>query len=338
MILSLSFQWFHWFDLLVIVAIGLGVYLNRHGNALHQIFGVIHWLAVLVVCAFLYKKPAMWLADATGMRPDIAALILYPLIVAAVYFLFGIKRRSLAKQADKVEMFGHREYHVAMAVGGLKAAIILFVGMAWINARYVTDADLHDYDVFCQDNFGGIHWPTLSTVQEDVFVDALSGRMARKYLSRVLVTPLPPPALPPEALMAKKGKGKEVNLSAKLGKGPDGADAIIDELENGRGKKHWGTKEGEGSAVETTNKTASAVKTERAAEIIYRQLSLKGISGTGAKRMALINNQTLLQGEEQLVKVEDHKVKVRCEEIREASVVIRVDDQAKLIELLLNAH
>ena len=323
MISSISFDWFHWFDLFLIIAIGIGVYINRHANALDQILGVIQWLLVLAGTAFLTRKPAMWVAESVDMRPDVAALILYPLIAAFIYFIIAIRRRSILRQAEQVEFFGRQEYRVAMFMGGIKAFLIVFVSIAWLHGRYVTEEDLRAYKAFCQDNFGNIEWPVPATVREDVFEKAYTGKTAGQYFDFLLLKALPP--LDSQLAAAKaKGNSKEVKISAKGGEGPGGADAVIDELENGRNKKR----------KDATTDVATGTRNH---ETIYHELMLKGISGTGAQRLALINNQALKQGESELVKVEKKKVKVYCEEIRDSSVVIRVDDEPELVELQLNA-
>ena len=63
-------------------------------------------------------------------------------------------------------------------------------------------------------------------------------------------------------------------------------------------------------------------------------LKLTGIAG-GVRPIATINNLTFAVGEEQEVKVEGSKVKIRVLEIREKSVVISVEKQPLPIELKL---
>ena len=65
-----------------------------------------------------------------------------------------------------------------------------------------------------------------------------------------------------------------------------------------------------------------------------RLLKLTGIAG-GVRPIATINNLTFAVGEEQEVKVESGRVKIRVLEIREKSVVISVEKQPKPIELTL---
>ncbi len=67
----------------------------------------------------------------------------------------------------------------------------------------------------------------------------------------------------------------------------------------------------------------------------YKELSLKSIAGTGAHKLALINNQTLGVGESGKVRLGDGEVKIRCEEIRDKSVIITVDGSPAKSELRL---
>jgi hypothetical protein len=67
-----------------------------------------------------------------------------------------------------------------------------------------------------------------------------------------------------------------------------------------------------------------------------RDLVLKGISGGKDRRLAMINNRTVENGEELDFKFGSRTVKVHCVEIREKSVVIRVDGQSKELFLRQN--
>jgi protein disulfide-isomerase len=65
----------------------------------------------------------------------------------------------------------------------------------------------------------------------------------------------------------------------------------------------------------------------------YKELSLKSINK--ARKLALINNQTLGVGETAKVRLGEGEVKVRCEEIRDKSVIVTVNGAAKRQELPL---
>ncbi len=66
----------------------------------------------------------------------------------------------------------------------------------------------------------------------------------------------------------------------------------------------------------------------------WRALQLRGITGAGNQRFALINNLTFAKGEDGEVRVPNAKIKIRVLEIREKSVIILIDglpDQKELI-------
>jgi protein disulfide-isomerase len=67
----------------------------------------------------------------------------------------------------------------------------------------------------------------------------------------------------------------------------------------------------------------------------YKDLTLKSINTK--RKLALINNQTLGVGESARVRVGDGEVKVRCEEIRQNSVIVTVDGKPERKELRLSS-
>jgi len=62
-------------------------------------------------------------------------------------------------------------------------------------------------------------------------------------------------------------------------------------------------------------------------------LALKGVSGTEAKRYALINDKTFEAGEEREIQVGTNRVRVRCIEIREDAVLIEANGTQQLLRL-----
>jgi hypothetical protein len=66
------------------------------------------------------------------------------------------------------------------------------------------------------------------------------------------------------------------------------------------------------------------------------KLVLRSLSGAANRRLALVNNQTLASGEEARVRVGQTNLLVRCLEIRDRSVVLRVRGQTETLELFLS--
>ncbi len=65
------------------------------------------------------------------------------------------------------------------------------------------------------------------------------------------------------------------------------------------------------------------------------QLTLRGIAGTKARPLALINNLTFSAGEFGEVKCGHQNVRIRCREIRNRSVIVEVSATGEVVELKL---
>jgi hypothetical protein len=68
---------------------------------------------------------------------------------------------------------------------------------------------------------------------------------------------------------------------------------------------------------------------------LFRNLALKGISGTRSQPFALINGATVTVGELAEIKCGNQVVKVRCREIRDRSVLLELDGIGETRELKL---
>jgi TPR repeat protein len=76
-------------------------------------------------------------------------------------------------------------------------------------------------------------------------------------------------------------------------------------------------------------------KPNHAEEQFIERLQLKGISGPANRRLALINNESLLAGETVTIKIDGQPLTIHCIEIREKSVVVSVEGFSGNKELFL---
>jgi protein disulfide-isomerase len=125
----------------------------------------------------------------------------------------------------------------------------------------------------------------------------------------------------------------EGKVAGKLGYRPGGTRAFLGELQ-----KLPGAKPAPAAAKTPPKKSEppplfNGAATQPPPE--YAELALKGISGPPNRRLALINNETLGAGETGKVRLGKTEVKVRCEEIREDSVIVTIDGATERRELFL---
>ena len=131
---------------------------------------------------------------------------------------------------------------------------------------------------------------------------------------------------------------------ARMGYQPGGPKAFIDSLKRSH-RFAWK----DGVAAPTAPAPAPAVTLpvtpdEPPASTIvfppkrYDELKLTGLSGTAARRFAIINNQTFAAGETARVKLQGGAVEVLCKEIRTKSVLVQVEGASETKEIFLGAN
>jgi hypothetical protein len=102
--------------------------------------------------------------------------------------------------------------------------------------------------------------------------------------------------------------------------------------------KEYGKREASRAADQVKRAAVAAERAARAEQNRQtrpKELQLEGITGTPGRRIAVINNLTLTQGEEGEVRARNGKIKIRVLEIRDKSVLLQIDGLAEPKELLL---
>ena len=131
--------------------------------------------------------------------------------------------------------------------------------------------------------------------------------------------------------------GKWVGRSGYTPGGPQAFDAGIERIiQFGRSQAGRGAPQPPDDKPEVRRPPPKFVPIPPQVPLHYGALTLKGISGTKDRRLALINNQTLMVGETAHVKAQDHEVVVLCKEIRDNSVLITADDRPMELKLKNN--
>ena len=67
--------------------------------------------------------------------------------------------------------------------------------------------------------------------------------------------------------------------------------------------------------------------------VLPANVELKGISGSADRRLALINNQTLAEGETAEVKTSQGRAEVKCKKIEGLTVTVEVDGVPRVLTL-----
>jgi uncharacterized membrane protein required for colicin V production len=183
---------FNWLDLAVVAIIGVGVAQGRKRGMSEELLDVIKWVVILFACSFLYEPLGAMLASATVFSLLSCYVAVYASVALVIALLFAAIRRQIGAKLVGSDFFGSGEYYLGMVAGGFRYLCILLVALAFLHARYYSEAELQAQAAAQERNFGSTFFPTFGTFQQSVFQHSLVGSSVRQYLGTLLIASTPP--------------------------------------------------------------------------------------------------------------------------------------------------
>ncbi len=180
---------FNLFDILLGLVLTGGIIHGRKHGFSQELLRVIKWLALVFLCAALYQPLGLGIAQ-TGVFDLLSCYLLAYLGTALCIFLcFSVLERRLAPKLAGSDVFGRGEYYLGMGSAVVRFICVLLVGLAVLNARLFTPAELKDLERFQEQAYGSAVFPNLHTLQVAVFDKSLTGSWIRQGLGFLLITP-----------------------------------------------------------------------------------------------------------------------------------------------------
>jgi hypothetical protein len=154
------------------------------------------------VCGIFYQPAAQLLVNAASLKQLPSCIFGYLLLALVVVFVFSLIKRLLGYRMIENNLFGGAEYYLGMLAGMIRFACMLLAVLALLNAPYYTAADIKSHDAYVKRWFGGglyegDFFPSLHTVQEQVFIKSFTGPYIKDYLGSLMIETAPPPAAKP---------------------------------------------------------------------------------------------------------------------------------------------
>jgi uncharacterized membrane protein required for colicin V production len=183
---------FNWFDIAVGVVLLIGLQRGRKHGMSEECLAMLKWVALVVVCSIGYEPVGLWLASIAPFSRLFCFIIAYVAVGLAVSGAFLFLKRVFSGKLVGSDTFGRGEYYLGMPSGMLRFACILLAGLALLNARLYRSEEIKAMTKFQNDNYGSQFFPTLQTVQEQVFTKSLIGPQIKTYLGFLLIKPTLP--------------------------------------------------------------------------------------------------------------------------------------------------
>ena len=183
---------FNWFDIAVVVVLGIGFARGRkHGMSVEMLF-MLQWFAMISGAAWAYQPAADWLISVCPISRLSAYVVSYVTAVIIIRILFSIVRRVVAGKLLGSNMFGSAEYYLGMVAGIVRFACIIVLFAALINSRFYSEAEIKAISKYNTDLYGSNFFPNLQEIQTAVFQRSFIGKVINKRLAWFLIKPTPP--------------------------------------------------------------------------------------------------------------------------------------------------
>jgi len=180
---------FNWFDFVVLIVLGIGVFRGRQRGMSEELLGLLQWLTIVVVSAWVYRPLGKMIANTAEVTLLMAYTCAYLLAVIGIKVFFSWIRKIVGEKLVGSDLFGSCEFYLGMLAGAVRCGCMLLVALSLLHARKITSEQLASQAKIQKDNFGDISFPTFGSVRHDVFHGSLSGRFVASHLSDQLIQP-----------------------------------------------------------------------------------------------------------------------------------------------------
>ena len=115
------------------------------------------------------------------------ALTAYFVIAFLIKIAMVRVKHSIGEKLLKSDVFGRMEFYLGMLGGAVRYACMMLMFMAVLNSKYISPGELARVAKMQKDNFGTITFPTLGSVQQDVFKKSFVGQLTKTHLGNQLI-------------------------------------------------------------------------------------------------------------------------------------------------------
>jgi len=192
---------FNWFDAVVVAVLAFGLFRGRRSGMSKEFLPLLQWLVLVPVCSFFYPLPMPFFINTFQWSKTASSICSYIIFGFAVLLFFGILRKFFEERMAKSGAFKDGEYYLGMLSGLVRAACIILVALALLNAPVYSQADIEEHTLYVKNTYGGgmysgDYFPSMQEIQEQVFKKSYLGPVIQNNLGMFLINNSPAGSLP----------------------------------------------------------------------------------------------------------------------------------------------
>jgi uncharacterized membrane protein required for colicin V production len=178
---------FGWFDAMLVVVLGLGLFRGRKNGMTKEMLPMFQWGAIVLLCGLAYEPVALFIMKTLGMEVTPACILAYLSLAFLVFLLFTVLKKGIMPKLTGSNFFGSAEYYLGMISGMVRFACILLFGLALLNAPYYSLAEIKARQAYVDRWYGANYFPGIQDTQSSVFLSSFTGRFIKDNLDVILI-------------------------------------------------------------------------------------------------------------------------------------------------------
>jgi len=183
---------FNWFDVAVVLVLFIGMQRGRKRGMSEECLVMLKWVAVVILCSIAYEPIGLWLTGISPFSRLFCYVIAYTVTAIVVASMFLLVKHATSGKLIGSDAFGSGEYYLGMPSGMLRFACILMAALALLNASLYPAEEVRAMQAVQNENYGSEFFPTLQTVQDQVFTKSFLGPQIKTHLDFLLIKPTLP--------------------------------------------------------------------------------------------------------------------------------------------------
>ena len=185
---------FGWFDVALVAMIVFGIFRGRKNGMTKEVLPMLHWLATVLVCGLTYDLVGHILTNYARMKRLPGDLCAYLFVAFLLFLLFQSLKKALAPRLEGSSLFGSSEYYLGAMSGMVRFACMVVFALALLNAPYYSAAEIAATQAYNARTYGGglqgfngNFFPSIQSIQEQVFQKSFAGPYIHQYLRVLLI-------------------------------------------------------------------------------------------------------------------------------------------------------